>query len=358
MKEAKVSPKPDGLGEEASPDHHHSMSDKRTYALTWDLGEKVQLFSALGLQVPPPNAEIFIKIKDDLDKMLLHVFGPSVHTFPRATRALASQIVAKTTQRQSELRSRAARDALVVSTCPEIANIREGIALSINRLIDEKGEILGLGPRPGAPSISDQMDVVQRAAGNRSVILMEDGAFTGGTMRFILNEMKARRVHVSAVVLGLAFKNAKESIAEVFDGDIVTVEEDKDYVDWMPDHDFFPFIPNSGRVFGTSWNGNLMPLYTKDGATFCAPYLLPFAPITKWASIPENHALDFSRFCLQKTREIFEKLCEDNDCMLTIEDIIDTVPRVSIPMAIGQQIIPPLRTRILDYLKACIDEID
>ncbi|MFA5029926.1 MAG: phosphoribosyltransferase [Patescibacteria group bacterium] len=349
--------------EESVPDHHSESEVAgeltRLYAFTWDLGEKMQCFSALGLNVPPANAKIYTETVNDVINELNRVLKPTqARVEARSTQDLARAIVSRALRHQSDLRSRAMRESFVVSTCPEIANIRQGVSLQINRLIDENGRVIGLGPRPGTEPIEDQMEAIAHASGGHPVILMEDGAFTGGTMRFVIEKMREYRLQVIAVVIGMAFPTAKEKIAEVFDGEIIC-EEEKDWLDWMPDHDFFPFVPNSGRVFGVSWRGNLGPLYTREGISLSAPYIQPFAPSSKWASIPEASFLEFSRFCLDKTLRIFQDLCHRNgDRQLTIGDIIDTKPRVSVPMGMGQKRFPSPSTRILDYLKDCIEEID
>ncbi|MEI6288334.1 MAG: phosphoribosyltransferase [bacterium] len=344
--------------EEEGPDHHHPMK-MRQYILTVDLGEKMQLFSTLGLNVPAPEATIFVDAWQTLKHELDNILSPTAEVLVMSTKSLARDIVSKVSRCQSNLQSRAMREAFVVSTCPEIANLRGGASLQINRLIDQQGEILGIGPRPGAMPIRDQLSAIAKMAEGRPVILMEDGSFTGGTMCFILEEMKKHHIKVMAVVIGLLFSAAKQEIAKVFDGEVIVCEEKiEDPVEWMPDHDFFPFTPNSGRVFGISWCGELMPLYSRDGATFCAPYLLPFSPISKWASIPEEKSIQFSRVCLQLTRKIFQYLCDCNNRQLTIGEIIDTSPRVSIPICVGQKYLPHSDALILDYFKDCIEEID
>lgn len=346
----------DAVSDSEQVDDHHGQ--KRLYALTWDLGEKMQRFSTIGLKVPGPNASIFVEATNSLINELNAILSPVAEVFARSTQELAGSIMAKVANFRSELLLRTMRESLVISTCPEIANLRDGLSLNINRLISEDDELIGLGPRPGTQGLHEQFEHIFSVADGRSVILIEDGAFTGSTMSFILKKMMEHRIHVAAVVIGIAFSKAREKIAKVFDGEIIC-EEERDWFDWMPDHDFYPFSPNSGRVFGVMWRENAIPLYTKDGFTLSAPYILPFAPVGKWASIPQKDFLGFSRSCLNRTLRIFQNICKVNDSsQLTIGDLAGVVPRVSIPMPKGQKHVPSLNTRVLDYLKDCIDDTD
>lgn len=246
------------------------------------------------------------------------------------------------------------RNAIIVSTCPEITALRNGAALSlnINRLVDYDGKILGIGPRPGTESISAQIEHIANYAHDRQVILVEDGSFTGKTLRYILEMLQNKHVRVSAVVLGFVFQNAREIIREGFNGEIFDIEKVDGIIDWMPDHDFMPFVPSNGRVIGHRCSGELLPIYDQDGLTQCVPYLDGFCPLTDWAGIPAEGCREITEFFISATYELFEIISFLNDSrILTIGDLAGTLPRVSIPFSLYGQPTVTKDTPILGFLK-------
>jgi hypothetical protein len=265
VKATALSPESEGSGKKTTDDHHWIKEKaKKSYFLTRSLGEKFQRFSALGLKVPAPDAKIFVvDTINELINKLNSVLAPTANVTVRAQKDMAEDIIAKASRFKLGQRSNIFQDTFSVSTCPEIANLRDGGSLYINRIIDDSGEVIGIGPRPGASSIEDQFSAICNIAEGRPIIIIEDGSFTGGTMKFILQEMNKREIKVNALVIGLVFPKAQKELSGVFDGEIIACDDADNYLDWMPDHDFFPFTPGSGRVFGLSWRGNPIPLYSR-----------------------------------------------------------------------------------------------
>jgi hypothetical protein len=102
-------------------------------------------------------------------------------------------------------------------------------------------------------------------------------------------------------------------------------------LDWIPDHDLIPFIPNCGRVLGEPVSHGFMPVRTSEGFSRAYPYILPFGKIEEWASLPIEGAEELSRLCLDTSIEIFSRIGPK----MTIGELLRANPRVSIPVEIG-----------------------
>ncbi len=325
---------------------------KRTYILTFDVREKVGVFNRFGIKTPSPNDKIFDDLESEILKYVELSF-PEANVVAINTRELAEKIVSKTFKRQALL-----KNADIISTCSEISRMDEsmdenGFVLNINRLVNEAGDVIGIGPRPGTPSISDQIINIKNktfGSARKPLILMEDGIFSGRTLINILEKFNENNLDVEAIVVGFSFPNAIDKVKSQFDGELIVVEEFDNLIDWMPDHDFVPFIPNCGRVLGLKMGEELYPFYSKEGATYSMPYIMPFAPLNKWASISEKHQVELSRFCASWTLELFRAIDSMNENKILIGDLLDIKPKISIPINIGFRRFPRLDSYVTDYL--------
>ncbi|KND49790.1 MAG: hypothetical protein AB203_01735 [Parcubacteria bacterium C7867-008] len=244
---------------------------------------------------------------------------------------------------------------VVLSTCQEITDANpksEGLLLNINRLFNTEGELIGHGARPGFEPIDKQLDeLVARIAG-RSVLLIEDGAFSGGTLRCVLTELKRRGLKVTAALIGFCCTRAKAVLTEEYVGELVIVNPIENLIDWIPDHDLIPFIPNCGRVLGEQTPRGLMPVQTADGFSCSYPYIEPFGLMEAWASLPPEGARELSRFCLDTSVELFGRLEGHDGRRITIGELLGRNPRVPIPIEIGAHAdLPALTMEIVDFLE-------
>jgi len=244
---------------------------------------------------------------------------------------------------------------VVLSTCQEITDANpksEGLLLNINRLFNTEGELIGHGARPGFEPVDRQLDeLVARIAG-RSVLLIEDGAFSGGTLRCVLTELKRRGLKVTAAIIGFCCTRAKAVLTEEYVGELVIVNPIENLIDWIPDHDLIPFIPNCGRVLGEQTTRGLMPVKTSDGFSCSYPYIEPFGLMEAWASLPSEGAREVSRFCLDTSIELFGRLEGPDGRRITIGELLGRNPRVPIPIAIGAHAdLPALTMEIADFLE-------
>lgn len=322
---------------------------KGTYILTCDLGSKIKALRYLDLKTPGKKDKFYKELQNGLASQIKKALqGINMRIIEMDD--LAVEILSKAFKRS------VARSAVVVSSCTEITAAGRGYTLEINRIVDIQGNIVGIGARPGYPSIEEQVKGLFHILSRRPVILVEDGSFTGNTMANVVKKMRENNIQVAAIILGFAFPKALEVIRKEYEGEIVVVEEVKDIIDWMPDHDFIPFTPNCGRVFGNSMNGTAYPFYTHDGASYGIPYVMPFLSsdiMTKWTSIPKQAVEAVSKFSLECAKELFEILESLNGKRdIVIGDLIGRNPaQITIPVAIGQHKFPQqLQRKVTDFL--------
>lgn len=313
---------------------HSAPSHGDYYVVTHDVAHRLQSFRSATLEVPRQNDPMFNDFHAGLqEKMQQALVGVSVHTVHIDD--LARMIWEKVRHRVG--------DRLVVSTCAEIVSTLNGGSqvLNINRLFDGKGELIGYGPRPGCESLARQLDELATHAGERSVFLMEEGAYSGGTIRFVLRQLHERGVEVSTLVVGFCTPATRDNIKEVFDGELIVINEIGELVDWITDHDLIPFTPGCGRVLEEK---------TADGSVCAFPYILPFGRMEEWTSLPEDIAREVSKFCLEASVGFFDGFSKSNGTAITIRDLKDSYPAVPIPVGDGE--IPSLDTEVVGFLRA------
>jgi hypothetical protein len=321
-------------------------SDRRgTYVVTYDVASRLQSFCAKGFAVPRPNDLLFERFHIGLFQKIQRAL-PSITIDTIEMNELRRKIWEQVDGRITDLSQQA-----VLSTCFEIADSNpksEGLLLNINRLFNTDGVMIGYGPRPGFDPLDTQLDELTQKIAGRSVVLIEDGAFTGGTLKFVLHELESRGIRVTAIIVGFCCNGSRSTIQEVFAGEIAMVHPIKDLIDWIPDHDLIPFSPNCGRVLGEQASQGLMPVRTPGGFSCAYPYILPFGRIEEWASLPTEGARDLSRFCLDISIEIFSHM----EPKMTIRELLSKNPRVSLPIEIDSQgHLPSLDMSIAAFLE-------
>lgn len=328
---------------------HHC--NNKLFVVTNDVGVRVSGLRSIGLKTPDSNDPIFKEFHAGLIEQISRML-PEIKVVEHDMTELADEIWSRAIQLKTSLAS-----AVVVSTCAELAATRRGHVIEMNRIVDVNGNILGFGPRPGTDLLSRQIASIGAFAHGKSIVIAEDGTFSGGTIEFLVKQFTKRCIEVAGVVVGICFPVAAKSLGKLFNGNLMVVEETEEPFEWIPDHDFLPFIPNCGRVFGSMFGDEGMPLYNQDGISFCFPYILPFGNPAKWASIPQEHAANFSLFCLEQALGIFSYLDKLNGRHLTVHDLLGAVPRVSMPMSCGSGRLPEIDMPISSFLSEVCHEI-
>ena len=316
-----------------------------TYVVTYDVASRLQAFRPKTLTIPRPDDQLFERFHMSLyQKVQQALPGITIDTIEMSE--LRRKIWEQVDTRITDLGHQA-----VLSTCPEIADLNpksEGLILNINRLFNTDGQLIGHGPRPGFEPLENQYDDLAKRIAGRSVVLIEDGAFSGGTLRYVLQELNSRGITVTAIIIGFCCTRAKFVLGNFFKGELVIVHPIENLLDWIPDHDLIPFIPNCGRVLGEAVDHSFMPVRTPEGFSRAYPYILPFGKIEEWASLPIEGARDLSRLCLETSIELYGRVCPK----MTLGELLKANPRASLPIEIGaDQIQVPLETEVVAFLE-------
>ncbi len=301
-----------------------------TYVVTYDVASRLQAFRPKTLKIPRPDDQLFERFHMGLFQKIQQAL-PGINIDTIEMSELRRKIWEQVNERITDLGQQA-----VLSTCQEIADSNpksEGLLLNINRLFNTDGQLIGHGPRPGFEPLAKQYDVLAQKIAGRSVVLIEDGAFSGGTLRNVLHELNSRGITVTAIVIGFCCTRAKFVLGQFFKGELVVVHPIENLLDWIPDHDLIPFIPNCGRVLGEPVLDGFMPVRRVEGCSCAYPYILPFGKIEEWASLPIEGAQDLSRLCLDTSIEIFSRV----EPKMTIGELLMANPRASIPIEIGRE---------------------
>jgi len=319
--------------------HHHK------YIVTQSLRMHLLALERIGLKVP--NGQAIEKAESKLIIDLEENFsGTGVKIEAIAFETLCNQILSLAHEIGGSF-----ADSVIVSTAPMIALESGGECIEMNRLINMDGEIIGIGPRPGHPSVEKQINEQAVKLSGKNVIIVEDGSFTGRSLKYLLDLMLERSINVKAVVLGILFPKAEPVIREAFAGEIVCHEDASDVLDWMPSHDFFPFVPNSGRVVGMTLANTHLPIYLQGRMSISMPYIMPYGD-PEWASL-QGDVAELGRFSgnrLASIADIFYGIENANGKQIMIGDLLDSYPKTSLPVSAKQQGFLGLGERVVDVL--------
>jgi hypothetical protein len=319
-----------------------SAKKSRTYLLVLDLPEIMEAYERVGLQLP--DVAFFKGRQQCLTTRLQETIPDcSLETIE------SNRLMNKIASLLHDLLL-VTPESVVISTVSAIASKTGGRCLQVNRLVDPTGKMLGLGARPGNYSLHSQFAEIKGCLEKRPVILVEDGSFSGSTMKSMIEICNGMHIEVKHLVIGFLFPEARENILKTFPKvKDVHCWREENFVDWVPDHDFYPFVPNSGRVVGFSYNSHHMPVYLHSGLSLCMPYILPYGKPVEWASVPKESACGFSLFCVREAITMFEEM-ERLNGRITLESLIGTYPHVSLPVSDDEKEFPHINTRILDIL--------
>ncbi|MCA9309190.1 hypothetical protein KC973_02340 [Candidatus Saccharibacteria bacterium] len=325
---------------------------KKQFALTLDLGERLEEFRRVGIDTPGPHDEYITDIQAEIGRIVNRSLPEDYDVSPIHVGDLADDIIGKASQLPA-----VRHGATILSTCPEIAYPTRGMEIDINRLISFDGKNLGLGPRPGRELVKDQMRLVHAKTHRSGVVLVEDGVFSGATVRHVIDRLEQSRIPIRGVAVGLDCSETFAGEMEARGYDFFVTKQGTHYVDWVPDHDFIPFIPGSGRVLGVHLNDEegAIPLYDhRESTSYTVPYIEPFGPIDDWASIEKTKAQQASVALLGLAIDLFLTLERRNaDIDLRIGDLLRTKQtrlRTSLPARLNKPHFPPLDSKVSKYL--------
>lgn len=314
-----------------SDDSGHTKSHQ-TYLVTLDAGDKISSYKTVGVNAPSSSDTFYGQIQDDLISAVQLALGPNVNVETVRMAELSKEVLGLGYTKCKT------NESIIVSTCREFAEPMKGITLDINRLVDINGETIGIGPRPGCDTIADQIAKIKYHANGKPVVLVEDGIFSGGTVQYVVNSLQAVGVRVSHVIVGFVFPSSEENIDKLRASgiEVAWLQEFEELLDWVPDHDFLPLVPNCGKVIGVKPFGLPTPYYSSEGLAYSVPYVYPFAPVVTWASVPEDSKRDLAKKCIALSQQIYTKLDILNDRKIKLKEVAVAPQPVTVPIRLGE----------------------
>ena len=315
-----------------------------TYVFTCSVLRRIQFFKNT-FKVPDENCLEFTSLQEQLINRVRQALpNVSLHVVQMA------DLVTRLSGRVEDIVARHP-EKVVVSICPDTANVVKGEVLHINRLFDWSGDYIGHGARPGSDNLAYQIESIIERAKGKPLIIVEDGVFTGNTLNFVLKQFESRGSEVSDIVIGFCRLSIEAALKQGLNGRLSIVENIPNIVEWIPDHDLLPLIPYTGRTIGVETPDGPVPFRSDCGTSFSFPYILPFGRLGEWASIPESEVKDLSKFCLRFGVRMFDHIQNANLQIIRLGDIISN-PRVSLPLRIGDpDRFEPSAMSINDYLR-------
>jgi hypothetical protein len=220
--------------------------------------------------------------------------------------------------------------------------IRTNPAIEVTRVVDKDDlNDCGIAPRFGTLPLQKQLLIIKEKF--TEIALWDDVIFSGKVISEIILSLEEIGVKVVVVVAGITTGKGYQNLKEKTDVRILTVRYYEEVTDQICMRDFRPGVPLCGR----SITG--MPIDVG------VPYLLPFAIDSKgkshlkdWASIPEEHQKEFSRFCLEQTIRLWEEIEKCSQRIVRCRDL------ERIPLGFHQHY---YKSRFVDCLKACLKKL-
>lgn len=180
--------------------------------------------------------------------------------------------------------------------------------IDITRIVEHDGkkwkEHPGHGPRPGFPSIEEQIRKILLSP-HEAFIIVDDGCWSGNSLHDIICELERNGKKVDSIVVGVHIRGDHSLLSSC---NLWHCHEyDREGVhDWVCQRDFFPGIPLGGRTLGTALDEQLTP----DPRNIGVPYLFGFGDPGRWASLhfPEDMLREFTLGCLDKSIKLYEQI--------------------------------------------------
>lgn len=186
----------------------------------------------------------------------------------------------------------------VANSCLPIISLdrvycKSELNFEIARLVDKHGRDRGLGHRAGTASLQQQIKKLQ-INGVDKVAIVDDVLFSGALLERVINLLSRIGIQVPIICVGIGIGEGIERIGGA-KREVLCVRSYDEVVDEVCERDFYPGVPLSGRLL--IGNDNIG-----------VPYILPFGNPHDWASIPSEHAINFSKFCFHQTILLFDEI--------------------------------------------------
>jgi len=185
--------------------------------------------------------------------------------------------------------------------------------LESTRMVDIHLRDIGKGSRNGI-SLASQYEAMERCLHGKSVQLVDDVMFGGGTLKNVVDQLQQHSIRVSRIVVVIMTGDGSRNIQEQFP--TIPVQAVRFYdpiTDEVCERDFFVGMPMSGRLIGK----NGLPLSPETGAS----YFLPFGNPVEWATIPYDSITRWSVFCLEQNIRLWDEIGKVSGRQVQVEDL-------------------------------------
>ncbi|MEK7129951.1 MAG: hypothetical protein AAB803_02935 [Patescibacteria group bacterium] len=299
-----------------------------SFILTWDIVPLVgRLCREKGWN--PPSQETFELAKNVITRSLSETFGDSkIILIDADTINIEIERTVLTLKNEKKIPT--------VTMDPVYGAVTADYALNTTRGLTDDGSIEEIA-RPGYPTIGEQIRALSQSLnGKREVYLVDAGAFSGGSLRTIIELLRSQNVEVKTVTLGFATKEGQRALWNMGVRPLV-INDIGNPIDWVEARDFIPFIPLCGRVIKNSVQPGKLSI--------ALPYILPEGNPSDWASIPPQKGNLVSMAGWNASEMIMKDIQNRNGITLKLTDFVDLPVRVSYPGSL----IPEL-TDVLDVI--------
>jgi len=193
--------------------------------------------------------------------------------------------------------------------------------LDVTRLVDVDGNCIGLGSR-NSRSLDIQLSTLAKRFHGKNIAIFDDVIFSGDGIIEIINLLNSYNIIVDKVIAGIIIGESAQNIVDTHSSQnyslqVLTNVYIEDVVDEICERDFYFGVPFSGRSVGI----------VKNGMAICPdrfhslPYFMPFGKPYEWASIPLDRCLEWSRFCIKQSIELWQEISRLSNRSVLISDL-------------------------------------
>lgn len=193
--------------------------------------------------------------------------------------------------------------------------------IEINRVVDRCGNDLPRSPRPGTLSLFEQINQFKQSITSNHIIVVDDGIWTGETLKQVIAELQQQKLNVVAVVAGIKHKEPGKLINLGIDASKVWaiqtyVSYERPIWDWVCERDFFPGVPFGGRT--VNFNDKNIGAYYVESNEW----------LNKWASINDDGS--FRKICYTLSLNLFREIERLSNKSL----LVANMPRLPLKVAL------------------------
>ncbi len=199
----------------------------------------------------------------------------------------------------------------------------------------------GKTSRQGTPLLEIQFDNLVSFLGNRNLVLVDDGIFSGGSSNYVVNELDKRGVKKDRIIKFIGFigngvrvEGAKTEIIRPIDN----------MYEWVDIRDFSVF---GGKKFEAS---------KKNNVATAVPYLYPWSDGGGASFDKLGNFFEISRGMIKSFAQLIGKVERETGKAFLIKDFIKA--GFAIPTNTKRGIYITINTTILEYLNKCLNLIE